>query len=84
MEIFIHPRVKKYLDESGEKEGLIKHLKKLTDDPHNKRSGADVKRLKGKKHDMHRLRVGNHRFEYFIDEGKVWIDNAFKRGRSYR
>ncbi|MEA2054315.1 MAG: type II toxin-antitoxin system RelE/ParE family toxin [Candidatus Thermoplasmatota archaeon] len=84
MEIFIHPRVKKYLDESGEKERLIKHLKKLADDPYNKRSGADVKRLKGKKHDMYRLRVGDYRFEYFIDEEKVWIDNAFKRGGGYR
>lgn len=84
MEVFIHPRVKKYLDESGEKEGLIKHLKKLTDNSYNKRSGADVRRLKGKKHDMHRVRVGDYRFEYFIDEGKVWIDNAFKRGGSHR
>ena len=33
---------------------------------------------------MYRLRVGDHRFEYFVDEGKVWIDNAFKRERGYR
>jgi len=84
MEIFIHPRVKKYIDESGEKERIIKHLKKLAKDPYNKRSGADIRVLKGKKHDMYRLRVGEHRFEYFIDEGKVWVDNAFKRGRGYK
>ena len=84
MEVYIHPRVKRYIDESGEKERLTKHLKKLAYDPYSKRSGADIKILKGKKHDMYRLRIGEHRFEYFIDEGKVWIDNAFKRSRGYK
>ena len=80
----IHPRVHKYLDESGEKERLIKHLQELADDPYNNRIGIDIKKLKGKKHDMYRLRVGDHRFEYFIDDNKVWIDNSFRRGRGYR
>lgn len=80
----IHPRVQKYLNESGEKERLIKHLQRLADDLHSSRIGIDIKKLKGKKHDMYRLRVGDHRFEYFVDEEKVWIDNSFKRGRGYR
>jgi mRNA-degrading endonuclease RelE of RelBE toxin-antitoxin system len=84
MDIMIHPRVKKYINESGEKERLIKHLKKLAEDPYNSRSEVDIKKLKAKKHDLYRLRVSDHRFEYFIDEEKVWIDNAFKRGRGYR
>ena len=79
----IHPWVQKYLDDSGAKERLQNHLEKLVDDPYNSRSGVDIRKLKGKKHDMYRLRVGDHRFEYFVDEGKVWIDNAFKRGRGY-
>ena len=84
MEVVLHPRVRKYIDESGEKERIIKHLKLLIDDPYNSRSRADIKRLKGKKHDMYRLRVGSYRFEYFIEDGKIWIDEAFKRGRGYR
>ncbi len=84
MEIMIHPRVQKYLNESGEEEKLIKHLQRLADDPYNSRIEVDIRHLKGKKHKMYRLRVGNHRFEYFVDEGKVWIDNSFKRGRGYR
>ena len=84
MEIVLHPRVRKYIYESGEKARLVEHLKKLADDPYNSRSGVDIKRLKGKKHDMYRLRVGKDRFEYFIEEGKIWIDEAFKRGRGYR
>ncbi len=80
----LHPRVKKYIDESGEKERLLEHIKKLADDPYNFRSGVDIKKLKGKRHDMYRLRVGDHRFEYFIDEEKIWIDDAFHRERGYR
>ncbi len=84
MEIVIHPRVQKYINNSGEKERLKKHLKKLSEDPYNSRSGVDIKKLKGKKHDMYRLRVGEHRFEYFVEEGKIWVDEAFKRGRGYK
>ncbi len=84
MQIMIHPRVHKYLDESGEKERLIKHLQELADDPYNHRTGIDIKKLKGKKHEMYRLRVGDHRFEYFVEDNKVWIDNSFRRGRGYR
>jgi len=84
MEIMIHPRVNKFISESGEKEKIIKHLKNLADNPYHSKSKIDIKKLKGKKHDMYRLKLGDFRFEYFIDEGKVWIDNAFKRERGYR
>jgi len=84
MEIMIHPRVRKYINESSDKDRIIKHLKKLSSDPYNSRSGVDIKKLRGKKHDMYRLRVSDHRFEYFVDEDKVWIDNAFKRERGYK
>ena len=80
----IHPRVHKYINESGEKERLIKHIQKLADGPYNSRIGVDIKKLKGKKHDMYRLRVGEHRFEYFVDVGIIWLDNSFLRGRGYR
>ncbi|RLF93025.1 type II toxin-antitoxin system RelE/ParE family toxin [Thermococci archaeon] len=84
MEIRVHPRVKKYLDKSDEKERLKEHLKELMNDPYTSRSGVDIKKLRGKKHDIYRLRVGDHRFEYFIEEGIVWIERAFKRGKEYQ
>jgi len=84
MKVVIHPRVRKYIYESGERERIIGHLKELASDPFNSRSGMDIKKLQGKKHDMFRLRVGPHRFEYFVEEGNIWIDEAFKRGRGYR
>ena len=80
----IHPRVKRYILESKEKDWLKSQIKKLAEDPYHKRAEVDIKKLKGKKHDMYRLRVGNHRFEYFVDEEKIWIDQAFKRERGYR
>lgn len=80
----IHPRVKKFITESGDKERIKKLLKKLAKDPYISKNNIDIKKLKGKKHDLYRLRLGNYRFEYFIDEEKIWIDNAFKRERGYR
>ncbi len=83
MKIMVHPRVRKYLNASSEKEYLVKHLKELDEDPFKTRSGADIKKLKGKRHDLYRLRVGEHRFEFFVEEDTVWIDNAFRRGKGY-
>jgi mRNA-degrading endonuclease RelE of RelBE toxin-antitoxin system len=84
MEVVIHPRVKKFINLSGEKERIIAHLKVLANDPYNKRSGMDIKKMKGREHDLYRLRIGEMRFEYFIEDDKVWIDEAFMRGRGYR
>jgi len=61
MEIVLHPRILKYIRESREKERIVEHLKELANDPYDSRSGVDIKRLKGKKHDMYRLRVGSIR-----------------------
>ncbi len=58
MEIRVHPRVKTYLDRTNEKERLKERLKELMNDPYTSRSGADIKKVKGKKHDLYRLRGG--------------------------
>ncbi|KYK28734.1 MAG: hypothetical protein AYK19_05415 [Theionarchaea archaeon DG-70-1] len=74
----------RYLDRSGEKVRLKEHLSRLIEDPYNSRSGVDIKKLRGKNHDLYRLRVGDHRFEYFVEEDTIWIERAFKRERGYR
>ena len=84
MEVVVHPRVRKYIDASGEKERIVDHLKQLSQDPFNKRSGMDIKRMHGREHDLFRLRIGDHRFEYFVEDDRIWIDEAFRRGRGYR
>ena len=83
MEVRVHPQVKKYLDESGEKERLKEGLRKLGDDPFTSRSGADIKKLNGKTHDLYRLRIGEHRFEYFVEDEVVWVQKAFRREKGY-
>lgn len=83
MQVRVHPRVKKYLDESGEKDRLKEGLAKLGEDPFKPQSGLDIKKLKGKTHDVYRLRIGEHRFEYFVEDDIVWVQNAFRRERGY-
>ena len=83
MKVQVHPRVKKYLDESGEKDRLKQGLARLGDDPFTSRSGLDIKKLKGRNHEVYRLRIGEHRFEYFVEDGIVWVQNSFRRERGY-
>ncbi len=56
----------------------------LKDDPFRPRPGADIKRLKGKNKTLYRLRVGDYRFEYFVEGNIVYVVEAFKRSRGYR
>jgi len=43
-----------------------------------------MKKLKGKRRSMYRLRAGSHRFEYFIENRVIWVVDAFNRNRGYR
>lgn len=86
MEIRLHPDVRDYLDElqDSDTERCEDSLKKLGEDPYRNRPKCDIKKLKGKDKEMYRLRVGDHRFEYFIEDDKIWVVEAFRRGRGYR
>ena len=86
MEVRLHPDVRSYLDEleDSDQDRCEESLKKLSDEPFRSRPKCDIKKLKGRDKTMYRLRVGNHRFEYFVEEDKVWIAEAFKRERRYR
>jgi mRNA-degrading endonuclease RelE of RelBE toxin-antitoxin system len=79
MEIRVHPRVRKYLDKSDEKEKLKEHLQRLIEDLYNFIDPTSIKKLRGKNHYLYRLRVGDHRFEYFVEEDVIWIERAFRR-----
>ena len=84
--VLIHPDVAKFLDKLSEEDRkrCVEALKRLKDDPFTPRPGADIKKLKGRDKTMYRLRVGDFRFEYFIEGNTVYIVEAFKRGRGYR
>jgi mRNA interferase RelE/StbE len=63
---------------------IKKHLPVLKEDPFKKRSGADIKKLKGFKNpELYRLRVGDYRLVYSALKNKVKITEVFHRSRGY-
>ena len=84
-EVKLHPKVAKFLDplSDNERNRCIFALDELKTNPFKSRSGADIKKLSGKLHDLYRLRIGDYRFEYFVEENIVWIVKAFRRGKGY-
>jgi len=62
----------------------MKLFDELSSDPFTKRPKCDIKKLKVRAGDMFRLRIGEHRFEFFVEEENIWVLSAFKRGRGYR
>lgn len=61
-------------------------LEALQEDPYEPRSGADIRPLTNTQPTKHRLRVGEVRIVYHVDEEEdiVRIIEGFRRGRGYR
>ncbi len=85
-EVQLHPSVTAFLDGLMEEQRkrCVQSLRKLGEYPYKPRPKTDIKKLKGKKEEMYRLRVGEFRFEYFVEKNKVYIVAGFRRGRGYR
>ncbi len=87
-EIRLHPRAVKFLDELDRrvKNRIKATLRQLENDPIRSRPGVDIKRLKGTKgrQNLFRLRVGDHRAIYAVDEKVVWVTEIFHRGKGYQ
>lgn len=85
MEVRLHPETADYLDGLDvDGERCRAALERLGDDPYRKRPRCDIRTLQGRDRTMYRLRVGDHRFEYFVEDDTVWVVDAFHRGRGYR
>ena len=84
-EVLLHPDVERYLDSLSktERKRCYNGLKKLMDDPLKSRSGCDIRKMIGRK-PHYRLRVGDHRFLYVIQEDEGLVEEAFRRGKEYR
>ncbi len=87
-DIRLHPEALDFLatvDEKAKKR-IVSGLKKLKENPTNKRSGVDIKKLRGKKDKpyFYRLRIGDYRVIYSVDGDTVWVTEMFLRGRGYR
>jgi mRNA-degrading endonuclease RelE of RelBE toxin-antitoxin system len=61
--------------------GALKHLE---DDPFRSRPGVDIKRLRGPGRDYHRLRTGDHRSIYVVDDDRVLVAKILRRSKAYK
>ena len=59
-------------------------LRELETDPFQPRSKADIKKLhKMTKHQFYRLRVGNYRAIYAIEDTEIKVTRIIPRGKGY-
>jgi len=63
---------------------IMDALKTLEDDPFQPRSGADIKRISHTNPTKYRLRIGNYRIIYDVENTIVKVIEVFKRGRGYK
>ena len=86
-EVKLHRTVIKSLErlEPKLRERIKSALRKLGEDPYGARSGVDVMRLAGTKGrlDLYRLRVGDYRAIYAIEDKVVYVTDLFHRGKGY-
>jgi mRNA interferase RelE/StbE len=64
---------------------IIGALRTLQKDPFQPRSGADIVRLKGTRgrQDLFRLRIGDYRAIYAVEDNVVYVTDLFHRGKGY-
>jgi len=83
-EIRLHPNAISFLNKLNQKtkERLISKIRVLEDRPKLKRAGADIKKIKDANPEAYRLRVGDYRVIYAVEEDTVWITEIMPRGRA--
>lgn len=64
---------------------IIKSLRGLQTNPFQSRSSADIIRLSGTKgkQDLFRLRIGDYRAIYAVEDNVVYVTDLFHRGKGY-
>jgi len=87
--VMLSPDAQKYLDNLDKKRaGIIrKHLKELKKDPFKPRAGCDIDIVAGSNRPpMYRLRMGEFRATYFVEDQAVYVTDLFpkKRDSAYR
>ena len=86
-EVKLHQEVAKTLAGMSPKirSKIIRALRILKNDPFQSRSGADIVRLKGTRarQDLFRLRIGDYRAIYAVEDNVVYVTDLFHRGKRY-
>jgi len=72
-----HPELKRKMKEIQ---------KEICSEPHRKRPSLDIKLITSRKEGVYRIRLGELRIIYEIDEKEkiVWVTGIFHRGRGYK
>lgn len=83
----LHPDAVKFLlDLNTEtKERLKSGIKRLETGPFKNRSHADIKKLRGtkKRGDLYRLRVGDYRVIYAVEDDTIFVLEIISREKGY-
>ena len=85
-EIRLHPKAASFLSKRNQatKEQLKSKIKILGNHPKLKRSGADIKKIRDANPEAYRLRIGDYRVIYVVEDGVVWITEIMHRQKGYR
>jgi len=87
-DILLNPEAEKELNDLGEVSTRVREgLKRLSQDPKRSGSGRDVKKLSGTSDpELYRLRIGDYRAIYWVDEEKkeVLVEKISHRKKAYR
>jgi len=71
--------------ETKQKNRIKSSLEELEDDPFQRRSGADIKKLiTHDKPPLYRLRVGDYRAIYFVIDDDVKVTEIIHRSKGYK
>ena len=87
--VMLSPDTQKYLDNLDKKRAgnIKKHLKELEKDPVKPRAACDIDIVAGSgRPPMYRLRMGEFRAMYFVEDQAVYVTELFpkKRDSAYR
>ncbi len=80
----ISKKAAKQLQKTEEPERIKKKLRKLKKEPWKPRAKLDIKKIKGSKNPkLYRLRIGDYRAIYVIQDEKVKITEIIHRSKGY-
>ena len=87
--VLLSPDAQKYLDGLDKKRAgnIRKHLKELEKDPFKPRASCDIDIIAGSSRPpMYRIRIGEFRAMYFVEENAIFVADLFikKRNSAYR
>lgn len=86
-EVRLHREVVKTLSRMSPelRSRIIRDLRLLHTNPFQARSSADIVRLKGTggRQDLFRLRIGDYRAIYAVEDNVVYVTDLFHRERGY-